>query len=381
MDSLTHIVIGAAIGELVLGKKIGNKAMLWGAIAATIPDLDVVCGPFVDPVRKIELHRGVTHSLLFILAFTPLVVLWTKRHPSSLLSVFCVLLASVFALGNVSLTASMIITAITFIVVALILWKVNRMLDVTTKEWRWLFGLALLSHPLLDCMTAYGTHLLWPLPTKVAFNNFFIADPSFTLPALVCVILALFFQRGDRRRYRLSVIGLGVGACYVVLTLGMKWKAHSTISASLQRQGVTYTSLSTRPSPFNSVLWVVAVESADHYGLGYYSLLDTKPEVELVNVPKGTELLGKWAHHPTVERLIRLTDNSYIIKSQNDTLVLCDLRFGQAGAPTTDARFIYEFRLIPDGENLQAEWTPPPSLDGATFKRMLTELWTRLKGE
>ena len=216
MDSLTHIVIGAAIGELVLGKKLGNKAMLWGAIAATIPDLDVVCGPFVDPVRKIEMHRGVTHSLLFILAFTPLAAFWTKRHPSSLLSVFCVLLASVFALGDVSFAASAIIAAVTLVIVALLLWKVKRMEDVSTKEWRLLFGIALLSHPLLDCMTAYGTHVLWPLPVKVSFNNFFIADPSFTLPALVCVVVALFFRRGDRRRYRLSAFGLGVGACYLV---------------------------------------------------------------------------------------------------------------------------------------------------------------------
>jgi len=42
MDSLTQIVLGAAVGEAVLGKKVGNKAMLYGAIAGTIPDLDVV---------------------------------------------------------------------------------------------------------------------------------------------------------------------------------------------------------------------------------------------------------------------------------------------------------------------------------------------------
>ena len=42
MDSLTQIVLGAAVGEAVLGKKIGTRAMLWGAIAGTIPDLDVL---------------------------------------------------------------------------------------------------------------------------------------------------------------------------------------------------------------------------------------------------------------------------------------------------------------------------------------------------
>ena len=44
MDSLTQIVLGAAVGEVVLGRKIGNRAMLWGAVAGTIPDLDVMIG-------------------------------------------------------------------------------------------------------------------------------------------------------------------------------------------------------------------------------------------------------------------------------------------------------------------------------------------------
>ena len=47
MDSLTQIVLGAACGEIVLGKKIGNKALLFGAIGGTIPDLDVFIGGFL----------------------------------------------------------------------------------------------------------------------------------------------------------------------------------------------------------------------------------------------------------------------------------------------------------------------------------------------
>ena len=42
--SLTQIVLGAACGEIALGKKIGNKALLFGAIGGTIPDLDVFIG-------------------------------------------------------------------------------------------------------------------------------------------------------------------------------------------------------------------------------------------------------------------------------------------------------------------------------------------------
>ena len=42
MDSLSQLVLGAAVGEAVLGRKLGNKAILWGAIGGTIPDLDVL---------------------------------------------------------------------------------------------------------------------------------------------------------------------------------------------------------------------------------------------------------------------------------------------------------------------------------------------------
>ena len=63
MDSLTQIVLGAAVGEAALGKKVGNKALLYGAIAGTIPDLDILSGYFVDTVTALESHRGVTHSI------------------------------------------------------------------------------------------------------------------------------------------------------------------------------------------------------------------------------------------------------------------------------------------------------------------------------
>jgi inner membrane protein len=65
MDSLTHIVAGACIGEIALGKKIGRKAMLWGALAQSIPDIDFVAGLWMDTAHELVVHRGFTHSFLF----------------------------------------------------------------------------------------------------------------------------------------------------------------------------------------------------------------------------------------------------------------------------------------------------------------------------
>ena len=65
MDSLTQIVLGAACGEIVAGKKIGNRAMLWGAVGGTIPDLDVLASFFTDEITSTSFHRGFMHSFLF----------------------------------------------------------------------------------------------------------------------------------------------------------------------------------------------------------------------------------------------------------------------------------------------------------------------------
>jgi len=67
MDSLTQIVLGAACGEAVLGRKIGNKALLFGAIGGTIPDLDVLVGNlfYNNKIDAMLFHRGFMHSIFF----------------------------------------------------------------------------------------------------------------------------------------------------------------------------------------------------------------------------------------------------------------------------------------------------------------------------
>ncbi len=152
MDSLTQIVLGAAVGEAVLGKKVGNKAMLYGAIAGTIPDFDTFASHFTDTVTALEIHRGFTHSIVFSLVFAPvfgwLVSRWEK-------------------------TAS---------------WK----------NWSWLFFWGFLTHPLLDAHTTWGTQLFWPLDLRLAYKNIFVIDPLYTLPFLIFLILAMRLPKASK---------------------------------------------------------------------------------------------------------------------------------------------------------------------------------------
>ena len=67
MDSLSQIVLGASVAEASLGSKIGNKALLFGTIGGTIPDLDVFVGSwlFGNEIDAMLFHRGFMHSILF----------------------------------------------------------------------------------------------------------------------------------------------------------------------------------------------------------------------------------------------------------------------------------------------------------------------------
>src|ERR1700759_2222347 len=64
MDSVTHLVLGASIGEVTLGKKIGYKAAIIGALADTVPDFDVFGNFFTnDEILKLQIHRSYAHAM------------------------------------------------------------------------------------------------------------------------------------------------------------------------------------------------------------------------------------------------------------------------------------------------------------------------------
>jgi len=65
VDSLTQAALGAAIGQATLGRRIGKKAAVAGALVATIPDLDVLLRVFYNSYDMLRIHRGISHSLLF----------------------------------------------------------------------------------------------------------------------------------------------------------------------------------------------------------------------------------------------------------------------------------------------------------------------------
>ena len=77
MDSITHIALGACMGEAFAGKTLGKKAMIWGAIAQSIPDIDIVTSTWMNTSSNLLSHRGFTHSYLFCALITEMaLVFW-----------------------------------------------------------------------------------------------------------------------------------------------------------------------------------------------------------------------------------------------------------------------------------------------------------------
>lgn len=331
MDSLTQIVLGAAVGELVLGKKVGNKAMLYGAIAGTIPDLDVLASYFTDTVTALSLHRGFTHSIIFSVIFAPLFGWIVSRYDA---------------------------------------YK-------SFKGWSWLFFWAFITHPILDAHTTWGTQLFWPLDLRLAFQNIFVVDPLYTLPFLVFLILAMRQKRTSGKRRFYNNMGLIVSSCYLVITFFLKWLAFNQFEKALNNQNISYLELDTRPSPLNTILWSANVETDDAFLLANYSFFDTQP-IQFEAYLKNHHLLGNLSENEKVKRMITISEGWYTITKKEGHLYFNDLRFGLLSlAPGAD-NFVFQYEIVVDkNEDVQFIEVPKNNQEG---KKLLLELWTRLKG-
>lgn len=331
MDSLTQIVLGAAVGEAVLGKKIGNKAMLYGAIAGTIPDLDIISSFFLDTVSALKFHRGFTHSIVFSIVFSPILACLVTRYEK----------------------------------------------HKNFKDWSWLFFWAFVTHPILDVHTTWGTQLFWPLDIRLAFKTIFVIDPLYTLPFLFFLILAMLQNRSSGKRRFYNRMGLIISTSYLLLTFVFKGITYHKFEKALQDQKVNYIELQTRPAALNTVLWSANVNTKDHFLIGHYSIFDSKP-IRFQPYPKNHELLGNLQHHTKVKEMIAVSKGWYTITEKDGDLYYNDLRFGLLSMEPSAENFVFQYLIDVDasGEVSFVE-VPKDAIDG---KKLISELWQRIKG-
>ncbi|MEP2777428.1 MAG: metal-dependent hydrolase [Luteolibacter sp.] len=315
MDSITQAALGAAVGEAILGKKLGNRAIAWGLLFGTLPDLDVIASPLLDTAGRLAFHRGASHSLLvmviasFLLA-KPLAKLW-KREKISPASAGCFVF---------------------------LVWS---------------------THVLIDCFTVYGTSVLWPFSeTRVAFNNIFIIDPLYTLP-LVASLTWLAFHRSKKqlpKRRRILKWGLGLSTGYIAITLGLKFLVSAAFDADLARRNITYQRRMEAPTPFNTLLWRSVVDRGDELWVGYRSVFELpSTPIRWTVYPRESESLAPYEDQREIKTLKTFSRGWWIARPHKKGVWLADMRFGETRTygdkpGAVDSRFMFSWSFIPDAE-------------------------------
>ncbi|HRW76511.1 MAG: metal-dependent hydrolase [Lewinellaceae bacterium] len=406
MDSLTQITLGAAVGELVLGRKIGNKAMLWGAIGGTIPDLDVFARVWMNEIDALAVHRGFSHSILFaslapfLLGF--LVDRFYQRGYHQLKGVrwaffsLWLLFYSAISLGMTWLFREaspllvggmMVTTGAGGVLLARHWWRdyLQRASDppeATYADWVKLFFWAILTHPLLDAFTAYGTQLFVPFSDyRVAFNVVAIVDPIYTVPFLAAVILASTMARDSRLRYRVNMAGLVWSTGYLMLCTLNKQHIDRVFQRSLEAQGIQAHRFSASPTIFNNLLWQGVAETDSTYYLGMYSLMDSSALIQrFETVPRQQEIPEATPDDHALRILRWFTKGYYYVIPKGDGhYVFNDLRYGAFGGEgPIEERFIFSFDLRPGPNGFEATQVQPEDQD---MGKIFQNLWRRMMGQ
>jgi inner membrane protein len=187
MDTLTHGLFGALTAQLGFRQRIGRDASWVAGVTAILPDLDVFAVPLLSSgdegagFERLTVHRGVTHSLILIPFAAALIALlwwWVRkkvnrtpgnRPPPYLLLYFCVLIP-------------------------------------------------LISQPLLDVCTSWGTQLFAPFnDARLAVDVLPIVDFIFS-GLIVLSLLACFIVRKVKKNNSLRP-SLVIGWCGFALVL------------------------------------------------------------------------------------------------------------------------------------------------------------------
>ena len=402
MDSLSQIVLGAAVGEVVLGRRIGNRAMVWGAVAGTLPDMDVLGQYFLSELDNLAFHRGISHSLLFTV-LGALVFGWAtdrlyrSRHHAWI--AMGTKAAAAVVVGFVVNFLTMILAPGQWLPLALYVplvglwwWRHGQRRyfsgtweppDADLRGWVALFFWGFLTHILLDCFTTYGTQIFAPFSNmRVAWGTISVADPLYTVPFLICLLIAARFARTDQRRAVWNWVGIGLSSAYLLLTVVHYNRVSRTFTDALAKQDIGYERFFITPTIFNNVLWNGVVDAGEVYLLAQHSFYDEVP-VTFTPVAKGFDLLHNIDTDPTLATL-RWFSAGYLnaVRRDDGQLQVNDLRFGTfSGEATHPDDYIFRFNLTDNGAGQpygfeRAQGGPPDD----TAEAMMSRLLTRAKG-
>lgn len=327
MDSVSQIALGSALTIATMGRRTAVwKSAFWGLVAGTLPDFDV----FIDhgnALANMINHRGNSHSLLYLLLLAPL-------------------------LG----------------------WCIARLQGEGAHWRRWSLAMALVlvTHPILDWFTVYGTQLLRPFSREAyGLGSVFVIDPLYTLPLLIGVGVALC--RKSFAGLRGNQIGLLLSSLYLAWSVLAQQHVGGVARASLAAQGIAAPQLLVTPTPLNTLLWRVVAMDDTHYWEGYHSVFDKNRAMAWTRHERGTALQSQYAPHaPAIAQLAHFADGFMKLEQEDDALYLSDLRMGSEG------RYSFRFRLGSPEEIRAGRTVIAQQPLEVPVREALIELWQRI---
>ncbi len=303
-----------------------RKALLVGGALGTLPDLDVFID-YGDPVSNFTYHRGFSHSLLVLFPFSVILWLLLRRW-----------------------------------------WS-----PVREAPLRWFAAivLTLVTHPLLDAHTVYGTQLLWPIPTPpVMWSTLFIIDPAYTLPLLIGVLVAAIIPRREAAQIALAA-GIVISTSYI----GWSWIAKTLVErdavAALNTMGLRDSPRFSVPTPFNTLLWRVVVMTDSGYLEGYRSLVADDGPMTFTAYGSDMSSLESASDVWAVARLRWFAHDFLKADVRQDKLVLSDLRMG------VEPTYIFSFAVALRG-NPHWHAITPERYRVSIRSRNLLQFWNRI---
>jgi len=309
MDSLTHIALGACIGEAFFERKFGKKAMLWGALAQSIPDIDFMAAAWLDTAENLLAHRGFTHSILFAVLIVPLFA---------------------FAVD-----------------------KIHKPEAFTYRKLLLFFSIEVLLHLLLDGFNNYGVGWLEPFNhTRFSFNSIYVADPFFSVwPGIAFAALLILNRYHARRRFWWK-FGLILPFLYICYCSINKMIITKSVEKLVAAKNIPDKYAFTTPAPLQNWLWYVVSGDEKGFYTGYRSVFDNSDTMQWEYFPRNELLLSDQAPNKDVPLLKQFAHNFYTIEKVQDTILFNDLRFGQVvGWQEPRGRFAFHYILQPAADN------------------------------
>lgn len=332
VDSITQATLGAAVAEAGLGRTLGRKAILWGLLLGTLPDLDILAYPFLEPSEQLYWHRGLSHSLLAMVVVSPLL--------------------------------------------GLLLHKIHGA-EAPPRRAMWTCFFIYGTHVLIDCFNVYGTQIFEPFSNaRVGLNNLFIIDPLFTLPLLGGVAGALIWRSRSGWKKWINPIGLGLATCYVLWSFTAQGLILSRFKKELAAEKIETQRGFIHPTPFNTLLWRGLYETEDGYFIGYASLLDESPTIEFRYLPHRQHLIAPVSDTEAVQALRWFSQGYFMARVRKEGLVFSDLRFGEFADEDGEISTFFSWRVESDSNGATIQSLRPERPQGA-----LKKIWHRMLGQ